>query len=691
MHAPSRNGNMPGHEFVESGLGLEPRPGAAGLAEWLRWRLNRLRCMTPAEVSHRVLRALSMRAERAGLVGSEAVPPPDLATTPRAWVHTAAANVEAAPYLAAAERIAAGKLDVFALRNVDLGSPPRWNRDPKTGVEAPLRFGKLLDYRNSRLVGDIKYLWEINRHLHLVTLAQAYALSRDVRYFHVIRQHLDSWFASCPYGKGPNWSSALEAAIRLINWSVTWQFLGGAHSPLFEGAENARFRRRWLESVYQHARFVRGHFSAHSSANNHLIGEAAGLFVAALTWPHWPGARAWLQVAKAILEREALLQNAPDGVNREQAVSYQQFVLDFLLLSLLAGKGHGRPFSAAFEARIEAMIEYLACIMDAGGNVPMFGDSDDALVVRLSQTDGHCNYRSLLATGAVLFRRGDFKAKAGGLDDKTRWLLGDEVDATFRQLDATSPRLPVRRVFPEGGYYILGCEFETQDEIRLTADAGPLGYQSIAAHGHADALAFTLSIGGREFFIDPGTYAYHTQGPWRSYFRGTAAHNTVRVDGLDQSHSGGNFMWLRRAGAGCSLWRPTAERDVFEGWHTGYLRLADPVMHRRRITLEKRTRRVVIEDTLQMSAAHDVEIFFHCGEHCSVEPSPRGYVLGQDGRTLSLSLPSAAGATRCVQRGGLAPISGWVSRRFDDKQPSPTIAWRARLKGEAVLRSEIIC
>lgn len=681
---------MPGHELVEPGLRLESPPGAAGVKERLRWRLNRLRCMTPAEVSHRLLRALSMHAERAGLLGSEVVPPPDLAPTPRPWVHTAA-NVEAARYLAAADRIAAGKLDVFALRDVDLGSPHRWNRDPKTGVEAPLRFGKLLDYRNPQLVGDIKYLWELNRHLHLVTLAQAYALSGEAKYYRVIREHLESWIAACPCPMGPNWASALEAAIRLINWSVTWQLLGAARSPLFEDAENARFRQRWLESIYQHAQFVRGYFSLHSSANNHLIGEAAGLFIAALTWPHWPGARAWLATAKAILEKEALLQNAPDGVNREQAVAYQQFVLDFLLLSLLAGKVNGQAFSAAYESRIEAMLEYLGAIMDAGGNVPMFGDADDGLAVRLAQDADFSPYRSLLATGAILFQRADFELKAGALDDKTRWLLGSQADAGFHAQSAPQTPPQPRRAFPEGGYYILGCEFESDREIRLIADAGPLGYRSIAAHGHADALSFTLSVGGLEFLIDPGTYAYHTQGPWRRYFRGTSAHNTLRVDGENQSRSGGNFMWLRKARAGCSLWSSTDERDVFEGWQDGYTRLADPVMHRRRITLHKRARRVVIEDTLQMAEEHEVELFFHCSERCTIDPVRNGYELGQGAGTLIIRLPNAEDGFSRVCHGSSAPISGWVSRRFDDKQPSPTIAWRAQLGGDAVLRSEILC
>jgi heparinase II/III-like protein len=682
---------LAGQDSAEAGLRLHASSAAAGMKEWFRWRLNRLRCMTPGEVSHRLLRALSMHAERAGLVGSKAVPSPDLAVTPPSpWVH-ATVKVDAARYLAAADRVAAGKLDVFALRGVDLGSPPLWNRDPRTGVEAPLGFGKLLDYRNPRLVGDIKYLWEINRHLHLVTLAQAYALSRDARYFHVIRRHLETWFASCPCARGPNWSSALEVAIRLINWSVTWQLLGGARSPLYEGAGGVRFRRRWLESVHQHAEFVRGYFSFHSSANNHLIGEAAGLFIAALTWPHWRSAGGWLAAARAVLEREVLLQNAPDGVNREQAVSYQQFVLDFLLLALLAGRTGGQPFSAGYESRIEVMLEYLASIMDSRGNVPMFGDADDGLVVRFSQGDDFSPYRSLLATGAILFQRDDFRLKAGALDDKTRWLLGNRADALFQARRAARPRSRPQQAFPSGGYYILGSEFETDREIRLIADAGPVGYQAIAAHGHADALSFTLSVGGLEFLIDPGTYTYHARGPWRHYFRGTSAHNTLRVDGKDQSQSGGNFMWLRKARAGCSVWSTDAEMDVFEGWQDGYMGLADPVMHRRRIVLDKAARRVAIEDTLRMAEEHDIELFFHCCERCRVDPLPAGYALRQEARTLVITLPHLKGGSSCVYHGSSAPISGWVSRRFDDKQPSPTIAWHARLKGEVVLRSEIIC
>jgi len=310
--------------------------------------------------------------------------------------------------------------------------------------------------------------------------------------------------------------------------------------------------------------------------------------------------------------------------------------------------------------------------------------------VRLAQGKGFCPYRSLLATGAILFGRGDFKLKAGALDDKTRALFGVDAEESYAALDARKTRLPLRQTFPEGGYYVLGCEFDTPHEIRLVADAGALGYRSLAAHGHADALAFTLSAGGREFLIDPGTYAHHTQGAWRSYFRGTSAHNTVRIDGEDQSVQGGSFMWLAKANAGCSLWLSSADKDCFEGWHDGYRRLDDQVKHRRLIELDKRARRIVVEDTLEMAEDHEVELFFHCHEESEVRAAGEGFVVRRGNAVVRLTPPKVAASAVQIYRGSLAPMAGWVSRAFDCRRPAPTIAWRARLTGTSVLRTEIL-
>ena len=275
---------------------------------------------------------------------------------------------------------------------------------------------------------------------------------------------------------GPNWANALEPAVRLINWSITWQLLGPRSRRCSATRPEQSCGCTGSNPSTSTADFVRRHFSRHSSANNQLVGEAAGLFIAALTWPYWPDSDGWALDAAAVLEREIQEQNFRDGVNREQSVGYQQLELDLLLFAWLAGEASGRPFSATFRARFEAMLEYLASLMDYGGNLPMIGDSDDGCVVRLSREASFSPYRSLLASGALLFRRADFKGKAGTLDDRTRWLFGQRAEEAFAALgSATCDDLVPRRAFVDGGYYILGCDFETPREIRLVIDAGPLG------------------------------------------------------------------------------------------------------------------------------------------------------------------------------------------------------------------------
>jgi hypothetical protein len=496
---------------------------ALRLNEKVLWKLNRLRTMTPAEIRHRVVQAAHMRAERWGLSRC-IVPAPDLSRASNAWIDREA-RVDRETYCAAADRIVEGVFDLFALQGVKLGNPPRWNRDPKTGTEAPLSFGKQLDYRDPALVGDIKYLWEPNRHLHLVTLAQAHALTGDERYAATLRSHLESWFEACPHRMGANWASALEPALRLLNWSIAWQLLGGLDSPVFRGADGERFRARWLESIFQHAEFVGGHFSRHSSGQQPSRRRGGGALrrgrdLAAL------GALGALARGRAGHPR-ARGPAAERARRREPRAGRRLPALHLRPASLSAARGARqwrrisrglrRPPRAA--ARIPGLHHGRRRQRADGGRFRRRARGEARPAPDFDR------YRALLATGAVLFRRADFKAKAGKLDDKTRWLLGPQAQEVFDRIP-TAARLPVRRDFPEGGYYILGDDFETPQEVRLVADAGALGYQAIAAHGHADALSFTLSAGGRELLVDPGTFAYHTEPMWRSYFRGTSAHNT---------------------------------------------------------------------------------------------------------------------------------------------------------------------
>ena len=655
----------------------------------LTWYVHRLAHMSGAELAHR-LRGIG-RAVVTWLAPARAAPAPaqPLVGRERRFVHVPT-ELDAAPYVLQAERLLLGRYAVFHLASCELGNPPDWNRDPLTGRLAPLRRAAALDHRDERRVGNIKYLWEPNRHLHLVTLAQAYALSGDLRYAHAVRQHIESWIEQCPVGRGPNWASSLELAIRLINWSIAWQLLGGERAGLLAGSDGRQFRDRWLRSVYLHVECILNNLSRFSSANNHLIGEAAGVWIAAVTWPNWPCMRDWGARARRILEREILVQNAPDGGNREQAIAYQQFVLDFLLLAGLAARATGTDFSPVYWERLERMTQFLASLMDVAGNVPMIGDADDGYVVRLAATETFNPYRSLIATGALLFGRPDFALKARELDAKTRWLQNG-AETRFQTLLARAPaRFEPTRSFADSGYYLLGRDLESPDEIRLLIDAGALGYLSIAAHGHADALNVLLNVGGREILVDPGTYVYHTEPAWRHYFRSTRAHNCAMIDGEDQSVQSGNFMWSKHARAHCCEFASAGGRQGFAGEHDGYKRLRDPVLHRRSVLFDEASGTFEIADIFDCEGTHRVSRRWHFAE--SLEVTAGNDCFSTDaGRYLVTLAPLEPLVESKLFRGGTAEQGGWVSRGFGRRQQTATLAWVSQISGPTTLRTRILC
>jgi len=653
--------------------------------------VDRLRAMGPAEVGFRLRRAVRARAERAGL--GRAYPGAPAGRSGAAWVRELPRGFDPRVYVAAADRILGGSFDVFALADTPLGFPPPWNVDPKTGTCAPLGFGKTLDYRSRRLVGDVKYLWELNRHLELVTLAQAWHLTREPRFAEGCRRLIDSWLAECPYPFGANWCSSLELAIRLVNWACAWQLLGAEASILFAGAEGTAFRQRWLASIHRHCHFVSGHLSRHSSANNHLLGEAAGLAIAALTWPLWESSPRWLGRALAELEAQALAQNHEDGVNKEQAVWYHAAVADMLLLAGLIARANGSEPASAYWRRLESMLEFLAALMDVAGNVPSFGDADDAVLVRWAPLDRVQLFRSLLATGAVLFGRTDFAAKAGGFDDKSRWLLGDAAEETFKRLAAdekTASPLSLPRFFPQGGYYLLGDAFDTAREVKIVVDAGALGYLSIAAHGHADALSFTLSAAGQPLLVDPGTFAYHCDPKWRRYFRGTRAHNTVCLDGLDQSRPAGSFLWLDHAESVVEAFEPASgphARDRLRVSHDGYGRLADPVRHRRTLEYDRERFVLAVTDELVCRGAHGVELNWHFAPECRVASS-EGAVIAERGGVRLVLTHDPRLACR-FDAGREAPLRGWFSPSYDVIVPATTVTMSGKIEGSTTFVTEI--
>ena len=384
---------------------------------------------------------------------------------------------------AAAERILAGKYSFFDLEDCELGDPPQWNRDPLTQRTAGDRRATAIDYRDEREVGNIKYLWEPNRHLHLPVLAQAHALTGDARYALAIQAQIDSWIEQCPEGWGPNWISPLELGIRLINWSITWQLLGGLRAKLFATPEGAAFRDRWLDSIFRQTRMIAGNLSRFSSANNHLIGEAAGVYVAASTWPLWPQMTEW---------GERCRDDPRRGMPPAERARWRQSRTGVRLPDLRARFPAARGPRGARAGR-----GFLACLLAAhrgDDRLPRVHDRRGRPAAhdrrrrrwprgQARPEPGFSAHASLIATGAVLFGRADLAAKAGALDGKTATLLGVEAVRRLAQLKQRGragfrPRLQ----FSESGLLPAGHRLR---HARRSAPAGRRRTARISQHRRA--------------------------------------------------------------------------------------------------------------------------------------------------------------------------------------------------------------
>lgn len=653
---------------------------------WLARRLSRI---YPAEIPYRIATVIRGSAQSLGWFDARQIPRnesnsrygnPWVKIPPNGLVDTLALSKLANRHLTEG-------VQIFDIRVPLVNGAADWNRDPKTGQSIGTNFGLSIDFRHLASGVDIKYLWELNRHIWWVHLAQCFATTGNQHYLESLRTLLLSWLDACPYPKGANWSSPVEHGIRLINWSIIWHLIGGTESILFAGTDGATLRARWIASVYQHIRFASDNYSLHSSADNHLIGEAAGLFVAAHTWDLWGEVRDLRRQAKQILEAEALKQFSSDGVNAEQAICYHKFSLEFLLAATLAGEANDDCFSAEYMQRMQSAVEFMAAMMDCNGDVPAIGDSDDGQVFRFGG-DGFANgYESLLAAGAALFGSQIATEKARLLSGSSR---ADASWLKFQTERTSSTLAPARVDFPtrflNGGYLLMGRELHQKSEFRLSLDVGPLGSNRVAGHGHADALSLLLSVAGEGFLVDPGTYCYNAAPAMRHYFRGTSAHNTVLIDDVDQSIYGGSFLWLRDVSSKLHKHEDDGIVVMVEASHDGYMRLKDPLRHFRRLEYDRSNMTVTVEDWFECKSSHTCAVHWHFEPECDVRGSDARWTATRSAGTLSIVLDHA-GLKTAAFAGRENPPLGWVSKQFYRRQPATVIASRGTIEPGIVLRT----
>lgn len=663
----------------------------------ISWYLNRLKTMSPAEIGwrltslardnwDRVCIPLGLYPADNRIINTKTSFPVFSVTTisTGAWAGNTATQQEKDwlnALLLKADQIAGHRLSYFDLHNHDHGHPFNWHYDHSARKQAPRCFASSIDYRDFQETGDCKLIWEPNRHHHLVVLGRAYRTSGNPKYAEAIKEQLLSWLDANPYGYGMNWRSPMELAIRMINWVWALDLIRDS------GIRVADFHDRVRYSAYLHLRDVTRKYSQGTSANNHLIGEAAGVFIACCYFSDLPDAARWKQQSFDILCQEILTQTTVEGCHRELALGYHYFVLQFFLFAGLAGRQSGMEFPSTYWKAMEQMFEFLSRLAE-GGKPPLYGDCDDGYVLDLGTTPH--DSASLFAVGAALFNRPDFKTLAGDSLEMLSWLLGEKGLDAYNRLDKDNNKIQLAsHSFSEAGLYLLQTGLrESEERISVLIDCGELGYKSIAAHGHADALSFTLRVGGHDVLVDPGTYDYFTFPEWRNYFRSTKAHNTVEIDGQDQSVMLGPFLWGKRAVARCLTWESSLYGGKFVGEHDGYTRLNDPVLHRRTIELNGENQTVTIIDEIEAKTTHNVQILFHCAPTCRVEENgPHSLNVSVANRTVRLIFEPNIKVH--LLYGNKQPIAGWVSPNYHGKEPTTTIIAERECNGNNQFRTII--
>ncbi len=640
----------------------------------VKWYVLRLKAMSFKEVLSRLKSYLVVKKYLKSRHSFTSPDPQLERVSPDWWKLSSLAGEDLSEYEALLDEAENYLRGDYNFLNITCREPSlNWHLDPQNNKLAPLMFALDLNYRDVGLVGNVKNIWEKNRHHHLTVMSAAYALSQEEKYAFAVAEQLQDWIAKNPFPLGVNWSSSLELGIRLISWVWIDRLLRGSevHELLF-GESGVLW-----PSIYWHQWLISKHYSHGSSANNHLIGEIAGLFISSCHWPVFPLSKRWQSLSWNILEQEISRQTFPSGLNREQAFSYHIFTTEFFLLAGIEAEMHQIAISDQYKSLVQSMLEVIPPLTDVGGNLPRYGDGDEGMVLQIrphqsSRTDW-------------LFRLGRqwLCAKVPLPDRNSGYLAASLVNFPAKDTVGKISLPNSSFAFSDAGLYVLAQNRGKPQEIVCLADAGDLGFLSIAAHSHADALAFTLSVGGVPIIVDPGTYVYHTDNHWRNYFRSTKAHNTITIDDLDQSKSEGIFLWTRKAKTKVLDWKKTDDGGVLTAEHDGYTCMNEGIIHRRQITLNQQGLEIL--DRLQGKGVHHIEWRLHFSPQCSVTLQEECCLVKWHSGLLAIYLD------RQIQWNLLQGETdgGWYSSGFNIKQPTATLVGSTEIKGSIVLKNSL--
>ena len=496
-----------------------------------------------------------------------------------------------------------------------------WRRDPLSGYLWPLDYHRDINLRRSD-GSDVRVVWELNRLGHLLRLNDAAEFLND----------LQSWHDQNPYGRGPNWTCAMEVALRAMNVVVALDRF--RTSPQLD-PDSLEFV---LHLLQQHGRYIENNLEfSYIATSNHYLSDVTGLLWLGVLLPELKEAESWKTFGLTELLREMDKQVLPDGADFESSTGYHRFAVELFLYSFALCRENKIDIPQKYRRKLHQMLEYVKAYLRPDGLAPLIGDTDGGQVLPL-QVHHANDHAYVLDIGAEVLNAPDL-------------LLPQETS----------------KAFPDAGIYIM-----RNDACYLCFNASDAGIHGRGSHGHNDALSIEVAAHGRAFIVDPGTYVYTANLEMRHAFRSTAYHSTVRIDNEEQNTTDPNtpFVIGNEAQPRVLEWQSTENYDKVVAEHYGYRRLESPVTHRRTVTFNKPESSWLVEDEFFGSGEHEIETWFHFTDGlqfevrgAEIEARDKERDFGLVVRSLTLDEPPSL-------------VNQHVSRNYGELFESVSACWR---------------
>ncbi|MBU0638638.1 MAG: heparinase II/III family protein [Planctomycetes bacterium] len=575
--------------------------------------------------------------------------------------------------LAVAEQICRHEFSFLGSRENHFAGEIDWHDELDGHGSWPRTHWSQIDIRSASRLGDIKRTWELNRTQFFVTLARAYVLTEDERYVRELCAQWRSWLEQNPSETGVNWYSNLECALRSASWMFALEMTLG-----WDGWEPELLTDIVRSLVDQHLHMFKDIiYSEYCIPNNHLLGDALGIALLSLYFPELEHSRRYRAKALAVMFREAPRQIHEDGVSLENAISYHRFVLHMYLLVGLLLEKNGVSVPEAVWQRLERMCTFIMHVRTPSGAICQYGDWDDGRTIVLDDSPVD-DFVSTLCTGAARWRRADLKAAAGEFREEALWLLGPSAAGIFDELPAEPPTQP-SQPHPQGGIYTWRSDWSPTAEFVLFKSS------AFESHTHADNLMVLYSAGGKDWLVDRGTFTYNGEWLWRTYFRGSRAHNVVVVDGLGQALAHRAFRWLKAPRQQMYKYHAT-EHFGYAAGATEFRHLSPSLRHARSVLVVP-GRYVLVLDALASARPHGYELLWHVAPGHTVRLADDGaaYTLDDEGANLWIHAAGTSDLHPVVVSGATDPPQGWHSRTYGHKEPAPTLVYRTDAVGPLFL------